>query len=73
MWDDLHSQEVENRASMLVCGLLASSSVVHSTAVHVVEQTSSLVEDISGFMKNRVRLLVIAIPTNDESFGFIDG
>ena len=54
MWDEFDSQEVENRASMLVCGLLASSSVVHSTAVQVVEQTSSLVDDISLFMKSRV-------------------
>lgn len=70
MWDNFDSQEVENRASMLVSGLLASSSVVHSTVEQVVEQASDLIEDISSFMKNRVALFATAsgISTDDENF-----
>lgn len=51
MWDNFDSHEVENRASILVSGLLASSSVVHSTVEQVVEQEPDLIEDISSFMK----------------------
>lgn len=68
MWDHFNTQELESRAVMLVSGLLASSSVVHSTVMNVVEQSSSLIRDITSFLKNRTCRFTAAVgvPVENE-------
>ncbi|PIK60815.1 hypothetical protein BSL78_02296 [Apostichopus japonicus] len=68
LWDELTTEEVENRAAMLVAGLLASSSTVHSTVTQVVEQASDLINDMSSFMMQRVKQFAttVGIPHDDQ-------
>ena len=70
MWDNFGKEEVEERAAVLVSGLLASSSVVNSTVTHVIEQTASLVADICSFMKHKTGNIAAAvgIPEHNEHF-----
>ena len=42
MWDHFGAEELQERAAMLISGLLGSSSVTHSAVTEVVQKTSSL-------------------------------
>ena len=51
LWDDFGEEEVERRAAMTIAGLLASSSVPHSTVTKSVQTSADLIEDITLFVK----------------------
>ena len=55
MWDNFDEAEIQERAVMLVAGLLGSSSVVHSTVNEVVEKSASVVEDMCMYIKYKVQ------------------
>ncbi|XP_063957930.1 uncharacterized protein LOC129258220 isoform X1 [Lytechinus pictus] len=55
MWDYFGEDEIKERAVMLVAGLLANSSIVHTTVNEVVEKSASLVKDTCMYIKYKVQ------------------
>lgn len=55
---------------MIISGMLASSSVVHSTATNLVEMSAELVQDITTCMKNKTKNIAAAagIAPDNELF-----
>lgn len=66
MWDNFGAEELQERAAMLISGLLGSSSVTHSAVTEVVQNTSSLVEDVCMYVKHRVQGFAAATGMNAE-------
>lgn len=73
IWENFSADEVEKRASMLVAGMLASSSTAHSTVTDVVEKTADLIDDISSYIKHKVQMFATAsgIPVDDENLNLL--
>lgn len=68
-WNNLIAGEVVERAAMLVASLLAASSTVHTTVSQVVEHTAELVDDLSSFVKQRIKQFAHAVGLQqDDSF-----
>ena len=52
-WDFLTAEDCENRAGIIISELLASSSVVQSTAIRIAQNTGELIQHTVGHLKGK--------------------